>query len=77
MTILEAMRVPALFGSFIGEAETWAAWEAFLAALFSLDMTDGQLALYRTHTGRTRAPEGPAREAWVVVGRRAGNERVR
>jgi len=71
------MRLPGLFGSFFGEAESWTAWEAFLAALFGLGMTDGQLALYRTHTGRTRAPEGPAREAWVVAGRRAGNERVR
>ena len=76
MTILEAMRLPALFGGFFGEAATWAAWEAFLAALFGLPMTEAQLAIYRRHTGRERPPEGPAREAWVVVGRRAGKSLI-
>ena len=35
-----------------------------------------RLAIYRRHTGRQRPPEAPAREAWVVVGRRGGKSRV-
>ncbi len=35
-------------------------------------MSDAELALYRKHTGRTARPNAPAREAWMVIGRRGG-----
>jgi len=76
VTILQAMHLPALFAGFFGEAGTWAAWEAFLAAFFADSMTEAQLALYRAHTGRQRAPETAAREAWVIVGRRGGKSLI-
>jgi len=76
MTILEAMRLPALFGAFFGEEENWAPWQAFLAALFGLPMSEAQFALYRCHTGREHPPEGQAREGWVVAGRRAGKSLI-
>ena len=38
MTILEAMRDPALFGPWFKDRDSWRAWEAFLAALFGLPM---------------------------------------
>jgi len=52
--------------------ESWAAWLAFLAALFALPMTKAQRAIYAKHTGRSSVPEEPAREAFVIVGRRGG-----
>ena len=55
--------------------DSYAAWFAFLAALFALPMTDAELTLYRKHTGRTDRPSEPAREAWMVVGRRGGKSR--
>ena len=55
--------------------DSYAAWFAFLAALFALPMTDEQLALYRKHTGRTDRPTQPSREAWMVIGRRGGKSR--
>ena len=76
MTLPETMRDPALFGRFFLDLSTWAAWEAFIAALFGLRLTDGQLAIYRRHTGRQLPPLGPAREAWLVVGRRGGKSRI-
>ncbi len=42
MTLLEARRDPALFGSFFGDRTTWQAWEAFLATLFGLPLTPEQ-----------------------------------
>src|SRR5437773_152096 len=75
MTILEALDDPKLFGSaFTGS--TWAAWRAFLAALFGLPLEPGALALYRAHTGRETPPAAPATEAYAVVGRRGGKSRV-
>ena len=70
-SIVDAMTDPKLFGRWFAGA-TWAAWCAFLAALFALPMTDAQAALYRTHTGRSGRPAMPAREGWVIAGRRAG-----
>src|SRR5262249_2679747 len=40
--------------------------------LFGLAMSEDQIALYRRHTGRQTPPTLPAREAWLVVGRRGG-----
>jgi hypothetical protein len=76
VTILEAMQLPALFGAFFRDAESWAPWRAFLAALFGLPMTASELEIYRRHTGRERRPDGPAREGWVVAGRRAGKSLI-
>ena len=72
MNIIEAISDPAIFGSAFREPETWAAWRAFLAALFGLDMDDEQLAIYRECTGREAAPTERAGEGWLVCGRRAG-----
>ena len=35
-----------------------------------------QFATFRRHTGRTHAPAQPAREAWVIVGRRGAVQRA-
>ncbi len=75
LSILDTMRDPALFGrSFAGES--WAAWRVFLAALFGLPLDEAGLEVYRHHTGRRSPPETPAREAWLVVGRRGGKSLI-
>lgn len=76
MTILEAMRDPALFGPWFRDRASWHAWEAFLAALFGLPMDAEAAEIYRQRTGRTVLPSTPAREAWVIAGRRGGKSRV-
>ena len=43
MTILEAIRDPALFGPFFRNHESWQAWEALLSALFGLKLTKEQV----------------------------------
>ena len=75
MTILDAMRDRALFGPWF-DAPSWGAWFAFLAALFALPMTPDMAEMYRAHTGRETPPPLPAREAWVIVGRRGGKSRI-
>jgi len=76
VTLLEAMRDPALFGAFFRDRKSWVPWESFLAALFGLSLTDEQLAIFQRHTGRQRPLDKPAREAWLVVGRRGGKSRI-
>ena len=76
MTIVEAMEDPALFGRHFRDPEAWTAWRSFLAALLALPMDDQALALYQACTGRTDAPTEPAKEGWLVIGRRGGKSRI-
>jgi Phage integrase family len=76
MTILDAMHDPQLFGPWFRDRASWRAWEVFLSALFGLPLKGKDAALYARHTGRTAAPRQPAREAWVIVGRRGGKSRI-
>ena len=54
------------------EPATWAAWRAFLAALFALKMSSEQFAIFKECTGRNAPQVKPATEAWLICGRRAG-----
>src|SRR5262245_6451595 len=74
-TILDVIADPRVFGPWFRRG-TWAAWLAFLRALFGLPMSVEDLAIYQKHTGRIAAPAGQAREAWLVVGRRGGKSFV-
>jgi hypothetical protein len=71
MSILQAMDDPNLLGSYF-KGDSFDSWKVFYRALEGLPMTAEQLEVYRTHTGRQNPPTAPAREACVVVGRRAG-----
>jgi hypothetical protein len=73
--ILEAIADPALFKPWF-RTSSWDTWTAFLCALFGLPMNAEQLELYKQCTGRTVAPTSPAREGWLVCGRRAGKSFV-
>ncbi len=72
MNIIEACQHPKIFAPWFKKPETYRAWQAFLAAMFGLPMTDEQLDLYRKHTGRSEPPTEAQREAWMVIGRRGG-----
>lgn len=77
LTILDAVRDRHLFRRwFEKDQASWAGWLTFLSALFALPMTNDQLAFYQQCTGRADAPSAPAREAWLVCGRRAGKSFV-
>jgi hypothetical protein len=67
---------PDLLGGAFKDRSTWEAWFAFLRAMFGLALSPDQLAVYRECTDRHAAPDGPAREGWLVCGRRAGKSRI-
>jgi hypothetical protein len=72
LTILDAIADDRLFAPWFRDKKTWAAWVAFLAALFGLPLTADQLAIYQRCTGRILPPTSPVAEGWLVCGRRAG-----
>ena len=72
MTLLEAMADQQLFARWFRDPATWAAWRAFIAALFALPMTPEQLTIFKECTGRNAPQVKPATEAWLICGRRAG-----
>ncbi len=74
-TILDVLHDPSLFAPQF-PAATWAAWTTGLKAIFALPMTTDEAATSARHTGRATPPATPAREAWLVVGRRGGKSRI-
>src|SRR2546423_396121 len=74
-TILEALDHKGLFAPHFA-GDSWAAWRAFLGAIFALPLSEGQLAVYRACTGRTSTPGAPFSEACLIVGRRGGKSRI-
>jgi hypothetical protein len=75
MNILEALNSPKILGQRFSGPD-WTAWRSFLAATFGLPMSSDEQAIYTRCTGRTALPTSPAREAWVIAGRRAGKSRI-
>ena len=76
MTLLDTVDDPQLFGRLFRPTASWAAWRVALKALFALAPTTDDLTCYTAHTGRSAWPSTPAREAWLVVGRRGGKSRI-
>ncbi|MCK6553323.1 phage terminase family protein [Candidatus Binatia bacterium] len=75
MTIVEAMRDPALFGRWFS-GESWAPWFVALRAVFGLPLARAEMDVYHRHTGRQLPPAAPAREVWLLCGRRGGKSLV-
>lgn len=71
MTIVEAMRDPALFAPWF-HSKSWAPWITFLKCVYGLKLTRAEEETFRRHTDRQKPPSTPAREVWVVAGRRGG-----
>jgi hypothetical protein len=76
MTLIDAINDKHLFPPWFRDRTTWAAWFAFIAALFALPMSTNQLDIYRQCTARTEPPSSVAKEAWLICGRRAGKSFV-
>jgi hypothetical protein len=72
ITILDAMRDNSLFARWFRNPATWAAWFAFLAAMFGLPLTPEQLATFQNCTGRSAPLPGGFSESWLICGRRSG-----
>jgi hypothetical protein len=71
-TILDAIGDRNLFAPWFRDRTTWAAWFVFLRALFGLPLTAGEFPLFRECTRRDAPPTAPAKEAWLICGRRSG-----
>lgn len=74
MTIVEALLDAALFGGLpiFADLGSWATWLVFLKALFAIEMTADELAVYAHHTGRAAPPTTRPSEVYVAAGRRSG-----
>ncbi len=75
LTVLDAMQDLELFGPLVG-GDSWASWRRCAAAIFGL--TTGMTATDRRFIERClgrRPPPRPAREAWLIIGRRGGKSR--
>lgn len=56
--------------------KSWAAWRAWVCAVFGLPMSKVEADTFRRCTGRSALPTAPCREVWTIAGRRAGKSRM-
>jgi hypothetical protein len=55
---------------------SWDRWRVFCRALTGSPMSEAELSVYRSCTGRQEPPPRPASEGWVIAGRRSGKSRI-
>lgn len=72
MNIIDAIRDERLFRPLFKDLGTWAAWIAFLKAVYALPMDPAELEIYRQCTGRATPPSRPFPEIFAICGRRGG-----
>ena len=71
VSFLDAMQDTMFFRSWFA-SRSWETWHTFAKALFGAPMTATEVEVFSRCTGRQTAPTVPAREAWLIVGRRGG-----
>jgi hypothetical protein len=71
---VECLDHPALFGRWFA-GESWRNWRVVEKAIFGVPLEESERQLFRELTGREEAPERPAREAWIIAGRRSAKSR--
>jgi hypothetical protein len=80
MNIIEAMHDHRLFYETLKggrEIWPWGAWETYLSALFGLPIKNpAELELFRACTGLESPAADPARESFVIAGRRSGKSTI-
>jgi len=77
VNIIDALHSRQVFGPLFKDLATWHAWEVFLRGLFGLGLEEAKdRALFRAFTGLVKMPASPARESFVICGRRSGKSFV-
>src|SRR5262245_41252158 len=66
---------PNVFGPWFS-ADSWSTWRVLAKAVFGEPLTPTELETFRELTGRVEAPTEPAKEAWIIAGRRGGKDVV-
>lgn len=75
VTIRDLMTDPALFGDQFG-GPSFAAWRALLAGFYGLELSEDEVAILNSLTGRSDAPTGAFGELWLAIGRRGGKSQI-
>src|SRR5665213_1922014 len=76
INIIQACNDKALFSGWFKDRKTWAAWFVVLKAIFGLEMSAADLAVFMQYTGRLAPPSSGFLEAWLIIGRRGGKSRI-
>jgi len=73
MNIIDIMDDKRFFRPLFKDMSTWRAWKVFLKSLFGISIDDkAEKKIFRQCTGLKIQRKGPAKEAYVIAGRRSG-----
>jgi len=77
LNIIEAVESQSGLGAYFGDANTWRSWFVFFRALMGLECeTQEDRELLQACTGLSESPVRPAKEAYVIAGRRSGKSTI-
>jgi hypothetical protein len=77
MNIIDIIDDERFFKPLFRDISTWEAWKVFLKALFGIPITDkAEKRLFRQCTGLKKPGSSPAKEAYVIAGRRSGKSYI-
>ena len=76
MNIIESIHDKDIFKDSFEDLNTWGAWQAYLKALFGLDMTAAEVKIYQHCTGCKTVPAGLNKISYVLSGRRSGKSKI-
>jgi len=77
LSIIEAINSETAFKGFFKDIKTWRAWMTFFKALTGSQVrSKADLQLIRECTGLASPPLSPAREAFLICGRRSGKSTI-
>jgi hypothetical protein len=76
--IVDALADKRLFGALpaFKDLATWRSWLVFLKAVYGLDLDQDELAIFRSHTGRSKPSLQGYAEAVAIVGRQSGKTQL-
>jgi len=75
-SIVEAITSPSFFGPAFKKPETWQNWLTLWKAVYGLEMTPEEMAMFRQCTGRQTVLQNGYREIYTIAGRRSGKTRM-
>jgi hypothetical protein len=76
MDIVSAIKSKKLLRPAFRSLDSWASWLVLLRAFFGLKLGKSDLDLFKSCSGRSKAPDGPFQELWCISGRRSGKSFV-
>jgi hypothetical protein len=75
VSLIDALTDPSLFEPWF-RGETWGGWRTVVKAMDAVQMSEDEVAFFKSIAGGRNPPKRPSRELWAACARRTGKDSV-